>query len=246
VKALVTGGGRGLGAEIVRALAGAGHAVTFTYRSAGAEAEALVEELRGAGAAAEALPLDLADKPSVEAFVAGLDGSEPFGALVHNAGMPYDTLAAVMDQARAETLMQVNLWSFTRLATALLRPMIRARAGRIVAVGSVSATRGSKGNAPYAASKAALEGYARTLAMEVASRSITVNVVAPGFIDTEMLAPYAAHREKIEAQVPAGRFARAAEVAALVRFLLSPDAAYITGTVIPVDGGLSASLAIGR
>ncbi|MGL4973951.1 MAG: SDR family oxidoreductase, partial [Bosea sp. (in: a-proteobacteria)] len=165
---------------------------------------------------------------------------------VHNAGQPYDTLTAMMDQDRAEAAMQVNFWAFTRLVKTLMRPMIRARAGRIVAIGSVAALRGNPGNAAYAASKGALISYAKTLAIETGKRGIAVNVIAPGFIDTDMLAPYAAYRDKMEQQIPAGRFAATDEIAALVAFLMSPLAGYITGTVLPIDGGLTAQMGVHR
>jgi NAD(P)-dependent dehydrogenase (short-subunit alcohol dehydrogenase family) len=142
--------------------------------------------------------------------------------------------------------MQVNFWSFTRLAAGLVRTMMRARDGRIVAIGSVTAERGNQGNAAYAASKAALLGYTRTLAVESASRGITVNYVAPGFIDTDMLAKYGKYRESMESQIPAKRFAKPDDVAGIVAFLLSPHAAYITGAYLPVDGGLTAAIGIHR
>ena len=139
----------------------------------------------------------------------------------------------MMAQDKAEAAMQVNFWSMTRLAKTVLRGMIRARAGRIVAIGSVAALQGNPGNAAYAASKGALLSYCRTLAIETAKRGITVNTVAPGFIDTDMMAPYASHRAGMEKQIPAGRFAKSEEVAGLVAFLMSPPAAYITGAVLP-------------
>jgi NAD(P)-dependent dehydrogenase (short-subunit alcohol dehydrogenase family) len=142
--------------------------------------------------------------------------------------------------------MQVNYWSFTRLVNTLTRPMMRTRYGRIAVVGSVMALQANQGNAAYAASKAALLGYVRTLAIEIARTGVTVNYVAPGFIDTAMLAPYAKFRETIEGQIPARRFARPEEIAAIVAFLLSPGASYLTGAVLPVDGGLSAALGIHR
>jgi NAD(P)-dependent dehydrogenase (short-subunit alcohol dehydrogenase family) len=247
-RVLVTGGGRGLGAAIVEALAAAGHDVTFTYRSAKAEAEQAVAALAAAhpGQSFAAEHVDLADKDAVEAFADTLAKAPPYGCFVHNAGHTYDTLAVMMEQGKAEVAMQVNYWSFTRLVNTLLRPMMRARDGRVAVIGSVTALQANQGNAAYAASKAALLGYVRTLAIEIARTGVTVNYVAPGFIDTAMLAPYAKFRETIEGQIPARRFARPEEIAAIVAFLLSPGASYLTGAVLPVDGGLSAALGIHR
>jgi 3-oxoacyl-[acyl-carrier protein] reductase len=247
-RVLVTGGGRGLGAAIVAALAAAGHDVTFTFRTAAAEAQATATALAAAypGQNFAARPVDLADWPTVETFAEALAGEAPYAGLVHNAGHTYDSLAVMMDQGKAQVAMQVNYWSFTRLVNALLRPMMHARDGRIAVIGSLAALQASQGNAAYAASKSALLGYARTLAIEAARSGVTVNYVAPGFIDTEMLAPYAAHRDRIEGQIPARRYARPDEIAAVVAFLMSPGASYLTGAVLPVDGGLSAAIGIHR
>ncbi|MCO5090559.1 SDR family oxidoreductase [Bosea sp. (in: a-proteobacteria)] len=244
---LVTGGAKGVGAAIVRALAAAGHDVDFTFRSSAEQALALADEIAAAhpGSSITALPLDLSDRAALAAFCEAREGESWFG-LVHNAGQPYDALAAMLDQDRAEAAMQVNFWAFTRLAKSLMRGMIRARAGRIVAIGSVAALRGNPGNAAYAASKGALISYAKTLAVETGKRGITVNVIAPGFVDTDMMAPYAAYRERMQGQIPAGRFARPEEVAGLAAFLMSEPAAYISGTVLPVDGGLTAQLGVHR
>lgn len=246
-RVLVTGGAKGVGAAIVRALAAAGHDVDFTYRSSGEQALALASEIEAAhpGRSIRARALDLSDKPALDAFCEEVEGESWFG-LVHNAGQPYDTLAAMMVQDKAEAAMQVNFWAFTRLAKSLMRGMVRARAGRIVAIGSVAALRGNPGNAAYAASKGALISYAKTLAVETAKRGVTVNVIAPGFVDTDMMAPYAAYRDKMEGQIPTGRFAKPQEVAGLAAFLLSEPAAYITGTVLPIDGGLTAHLGVHR
>jgi 3-oxoacyl-[acyl-carrier protein] reductase len=247
-RVLVTGGGRGLGAAIVAALAAAGHDVTFTFRSAAAEAEAACASLAAAypAQAFAAQRIDLSDRGAVETFAAALADEPPYGGFVHNAGHSYDALAIMMDQARAEVAMQVNLWSFTRLVNVLLRPMMRARDGRVAVIGSVTALQANQGNAAYAASKAALLGYARTLAIEVARTGVTVNYIAPGFIDTEMMAPYAKFRDAMEAQIPARRFSRPEEIADVVAFLLSPGASYLTGAVLPVDGGLSAMVGVHR
>src|SRR6516162_1939034 len=209
-------------------------AVSYTYRTP------------FVGAAVTARRLDLADRAAVEAFAREQEDAAPWDAFVQVAGATYDTLATVMDQGAAEETMQVNYWAFARIARAVVRPMLRARSGRIVVIGSVMGLHASQGNAAYAASKAALLSYVRTLAIESAKRSVTVNFIAPGFVDTAMLEPYAAYRPGIEARVPSGRFARPEEIAAVAAFLASPVAGYITGAYIPVDGGLTASLGIHR
>ena len=246
-RVLVTGGGRGVGAAIVTALVEAGFAVDFTYRASSDAAERLVTELTAAHPAAQvtARHLDLSDLGSLDIACEEIEAQSNFG-LVHNAGQPYDALAAMMAQDKAEAAMQVNFWSLTRLAKSVLRGMIRARGGRIVAIGSAAALQGNPGNAAYAASKGALLSYCRTLAIETAKRGITVNYVAPGFIDTEMMAPYAPYRAQMEKQIPAGRFAAPEDIAGLVAFLMSPPAAYMTGAVIPIDGGLTAMIGVHR
>src|SRR5215213_4006027 len=179
IRVLVTGGAKGVGAAIVRALIAAGHDVDFTYRSSGDAAKALSQELMqaNAGRTITAHEIDLADKAALEAFCESIEGESFFG-LVHNAGQSYDALAAMMQQDKAEAAMQVNFWSLTRIAKALMRGMIRAKAGRIVAIGSVAALQGNPGNAAYAASKGALISYCRTLSVETAKRGITVNTIA--------------------------------------------------------------------
>lgn len=242
---LVTGGGKGVGAAIVRVLAAQGFDVDFTYRSSGEQAKALATELSMGGREVRALALDLSLKEAVDAFAKAAEETGYHG-FVHNAGQPYDALSMMMDQAKAEAAMQVNFWSFTRLMKALSRGMIRARAGRVAVIGSVTALQANQGNAAYAASKAALLAYCRTLAIETAKRGVTVNYVAPGFIATDMMASYEAYREKMESQIPAGRFAKPEEIAAVVGFLMSDAAAYVTGAVIPVDGGLTAQIGVHR
>ena len=246
--ALVIGGRRGIGAAVVEALAGAGFDVTFTQRSDPEGMAARLAELhaRFPGRSFAAHALDLADRAAVDAFAAEIEGGGALGVLVHVAGTTYDQLAAIMEQDPAEALMQVNFWSFARLARAAVRPMMRARNGRIIAVGSVVGQQASQGNAAYGASKAALASYVRTLAIESAKRGVTVNCIAPGFVETEMVAAFADYRKATETRVPAGRYAAPGEIAAVAAFLASPGAAYVTGTVIPVDGGLTASLGIPR
>lgn len=244
---LVTGGAKGVGAAIVRALAASGFDVDFTYRSSGGQATALAAEIAAAhpGRRVRAHALDLADKAAIEAFCEAIE-KEPLFGLVHNAGQPYDALAMMMAQDKAEAIMQVNFWSLTRLVKSVSRGMIRARAGRIAVIGSVAALNGNAGNAAYAASKGAMLSYCRTLSVETAKRGVTVNYIAPGFIDTDMMAGYAAYRDKMESQIPAGRFAKPDEIAGVVAFLMSPPAAYITGAVLPIDGGLTAMMGVHR
>lgn len=244
---LVTGGATGIGAAIVRTLVAAGYDVDFTYRASAEAAQSLLVDLRAAHPerTLAAHPIDLADKVALDGFCEVAEAAGYYG-LIHNAGQPCDALAAMLDQERAEAAMQVNFFSLTRLAKALVREMVRTRAGRIVAIGSVAALRGNAGNAAYAATKGALIAYCRTLAVESAKRGVTVNVIAPGFVDTAMMARYAGHRDGMERQIPAGRFARPEDVAALTAFLMGEGASYITGTVLPVDGGLTAMMGVHR
>ncbi len=235
-RALVIGGRRGIGAAVVQALAAKGMDVTYTYRTAPGEFSGPIA----------ARQLDLADRAAVEAFAGQQEDAAAWDAVVQVGGTTYDALAAMMDQAAAEQAMQVNFFAFARIARAVVRPMMRARAGRIVAIGSVIGQLASQGNAAYGATKAALLAYVRALAIESARRGVTVNYLAPGFVDTEMMAPFAAYRGPTETRIPAGRFARPEEIAAVAAFLVSPEAGYINGAYIPVDGGLTASIGIPR
>jgi len=232
----VIGGRRGIGAAVVHMLTERSFDVTYTYRTEPGDFPAPVEAMR----------LDLADRDAVEAFATALEAGPAWDALVQVGGTTYDALAAMLDQTKAEQAMQVNFFAFTRIARAVVRPMLRARNGRIVAVGSVIGQVASQGNVAYGATKAALLAYVKGLAIESAKRGVTVNYVAPGFVDTEMMAPFAAYRAATESRVPAGRYARAEEIAAVVGFLVSPEASYVNGAYIPVDGGLTASAGIPR
>jgi 3-oxoacyl-[acyl-carrier protein] reductase len=225
---LVTGGNRGIGLAIARRLAAGGDAVTITSRS-GQDVEGLT-----------VAPCDVRDAAAVDsAFAAAEAAHGPVEVLVANAGTTRDQLLALMSEEHFAEVIDTNLAGAYRAAKRASRPMIRMRRGRIIFISSVVGMLGSAGQANYAASKAGLIGLARSLARELGSRGITVNVVAPGFVDTDMTAALPEDRRKaILAGIPLGRYASAGEVAAAVEFLASADAAYITGAVIPVDGGL--------
>jgi 3-oxoacyl-[acyl-carrier protein] reductase len=225
---LVTGGNRGIGLAIARRLAAGGDAVTVTSRSG--------DEIEGLTVAR----CDVRDAESVdEAFTAAEAAHGPVEVVVANAGITADQLLALMSEDAFTSVVDTNLTGAYRVAKRAVRPMMRLRRGRIIFISSVVGLLGSGGQANYAASKAGLVGMARSLARELGSRNITVNVVAPGFAETDMTAELSEDRKKaIIAGVPLGRIASADEVAGVVQFLAGPDAAYITGAVIPVDGGL--------
>jgi 3-oxoacyl-[acyl-carrier protein] reductase len=226
--ALVTGGNRGIGLAIARRLASDGDAVTVTSRS-GDKVDGLV-----------VARCDVRDAAAVdEAFTQAEAAHGPVEVLVANAGITRDQLLALMSEDDFSAVLDTNLTGAYRVARRAVRGMMRMRRGRIIFISSVVGLLGSGGQANYAASKAGLVGLARSLARELGSRSITANVVAPGFVDTDMTAALPEDRRAaILASVPLGRLASADEVAAAVAFLASADAGYITGAVIPVDGGL--------
>lgn len=230
---LVTGGNRGIGLAIAQAFAEAGDKVAITSRS-GEVPEAL------AAYDVLAVRCDITDAQQVEdAFKEIEEKQGRVEVLVANAGITRDTLLLRMSEEDFTSVLDTNLTGTFRVVKHAAKGMLRQRKGRIVLISSVVGLLGSAGQANYAASKAGLVGFARSLARELGSRNITVNVVAPGFVDTDMTAVLDDERRKeILAGVPLGRYAAPSEIASAVRFLSSDDAAYITGAVVPVDGGL--------
>ena len=236
--AIVSGGSGGIGAATCRALAAAGHHVLVGYGGNAAAAEQVVASLAEVDGVGEACHLDVTDEDSVTAAVARATELGALAVVVNNAGIADDDLLLRLDAARFDRTVEVNLRGAFLLSKAAVRPMLRNRGGRIINVASVVALRGNTGQTAYAASKAGLIGFSKSLAREVARKAITVNVVAPGFVDTAMTEQLdAAAREALTAMAPTNKPVPAEEVAAAIAFLASPAAASITGAVLPVDGG---------
>jgi 3-oxoacyl-[acyl-carrier protein] reductase len=236
--ALVTGASKGIGAAIAKALAADGWAVAVNYRSGEAAANEIVKAITEAGGTAKAVHADVSNGDSkallkqVEDELGG-----PVLALVNNAGVTADGLAIQLDDEAWDKVIGTNLTAAFRLTRRAMRPMIKARYGRIVNVASVVGPRANAGQSNYAAAKAGLIGMTKTVAAEVARRGVTVNAVAPGFIETEMTKDIP---DAVIEAIPARRVGAPEDVAAAVRFLASDDAAYVTGTTLFVDGGMSA------
>jgi 3-oxoacyl-[acyl-carrier protein] reductase len=233
IRALVTGGASPLGAAICRALARDGHQVIVHAHTNAQRAAALASELGGCAAA-----FDIADHDATRAACESLLESGPIQMLVHNAGAHDDVPMAAMTQAQWQRVMGVSLDGFFHVVKPLLLPMMGTRFGRIVAMSSVSAIMGNRGQANYAAAKAGLIGAVRALSLECAPRGVTVNAVAPGLIDSPAIAA-AVSAEAVKQMVPARRLGRPEEVADLVAFLCSDRAGYITGQTVSINGGMA-------
>jgi 3-oxoacyl-[acyl-carrier protein] reductase len=238
--ALVTGGSRGIGAAVARSLAAEGWPVGVGYRSDRRRAAEVAAAIEADGGRALTLQGDVAEVDAADALVGTLEQRlGPVLVLVNNAGTTADALSPQIDDESWSRVLETNLSGAFRLTRRTLGPMMRARFGRVVNVASiVGSRRGNPGQANYAASKAGLVAFTRTVAIEVARRGITVNAVAPGLVETDMTADLP--RDGLLSAVPARRAGTPDEIAACIRFLVSDDAAYVTGTTLTVDGGLTA------
>jgi 3-oxoacyl-[acyl-carrier protein] reductase len=237
--ALVTGASRGIGQAIALELGRQG-AQVFGTATSSEGAEKISAVLKEKGVAGRGLALDVNSADSIAAVLAEIEksGGAPT-ILVNNAGITRDNLLLRMSEEEWDAILDTNLKSVYRMSKACLRAMTKARGGRIISISSVVGAMGNAGQANYAAAKAGLVGFTKALAREVGSRNITVNAVAPGFIDTDMTrALPEAQREVLLKQIPLGRLGQAEEVAAAVAFLASPQAGYITGTTLHVNGGM--------
>lgn len=237
--ALVTGASRGIGAAIALELGKQGAVVIGTATS-DKGATAITETLHADGIKGEGMALDVNNAEQIEATLKAI--SEKYGEvslLVNNAGITKDTLLMRMKDEDWDAVISTNLTSVFRMSQAVLRPMMKARAGRIISISSVVGHMGNAGQTNYAAAKAGMTGFTKSLAAEVGSRGITVNCVAPGFIETDMTAELPEDiTNKMLARIPVGRLGSVKEIAATVAFLASPSAAYITGETIHVNGGM--------
>jgi 3-oxoacyl-[acyl-carrier protein] reductase len=239
--AIITGGTRGIGRAIATRLAEEGANLAISYRSNDAAAQETVERVRELGVECELFKGDVSSPADVEALISG--ANDAFGRvdiLVNNAGITRDNLMMRMKEEEFDEVLRTNLKGTYLCTRAVLRPMIRARSGRIVNVSSVVGLVGNAGQANYAASKAGIIGFTKSVAREVAQRGITANAVAPGYVETELTGSLPEKvKDQIRDQVPVGRFGEPEEVAEVVAFLVGEASGYVTGQTIAVDGGMT-------
>lgn len=239
--AVVTGGGRGIGRAIAVKLASEGADIAISYRSNDEAAEEAAGAVRETGRKCEVFKGDVAEPDDVKRLFDGVN--EAFGRidiLVNNAGVTRDNLMMRMKEDEFDSVLRTNLKGTYLCTKAALRPMVRARWGRIVSVSSVVGLAGNAGQANYAASKAGIIGFTKSVAREIAQRGITANVIAPGYVETELTGSLSENvKDQIKAQVPNGRFGEPGEIAAAVAFLVSEEAGYVTGQTLAVDGGMT-------
>lgn len=240
-RALVTGASRGIGRAVALRLAAEGASVALNYRAGREEAEAVAAEIAAAGGSAAVLQGDVSVAEEAEALVGAAEAAlGGLDILVNNAGATRDNLLMRLSEEDWDAALNTNLKGAFLCAKAAIRPMLRQRFGRIVNMSSVVALTGNPGQANYAAAKAGLIGFTRTVAREVASRGVTVNALAPGFIETQMIESIPDDlRARILERIPLGRFGAPDDVAGCVAFLCGDDGAYITGQTISIDGGLA-------
>ncbi len=239
--AVVTGGSRGIGKAIVQAFVAEGAKVAVVYRGSQEAAEALVKEIADKGGAALAIQCDVADPVAAQACCERVEKElGPIGILVNNAGVIHDDLFVRLEPEHWNKVIQTNLGGTYNFCRAVAFPMLRRRGGRIINVSSVAATHVNAGQTNYAASKGAVNSFTRALAVELAGRGVTVNAIAPGFIETDMSAPVRAKAgDLIKKFIPMKRIGTPEDIARVAVFLASADSAYVTGQVLTVDGGLS-------
>lgn len=234
-RALVTGASRGIGAAIAKRLAADGHPIILNYRGNHAAAEQVAADIRGAGGEVTLAPFDVADAVATQSTIAKLlEDPRPISVLVNNAGIVRDNAFPSMSHEDWKPVIDTTLNGFYNVTHPLVMPMVGRKFGRIINLSSISGVRGNRGQVNYSAAKAGIIGATKALAIELAKRKITVNAVAPGLIDTEMISAVPSF---VVEQIPMRRIGKPEEVAALVSFLASDQASYITGQVIRIDGG---------
>jgi 3-oxoacyl-[acyl-carrier protein] reductase len=245
--ALVTGGSRGIGQAVVKAFAAEGAKVALVYRGSQAAAEAIVKEIKDKGGTALALQADVAEFTAAQACVERTEKElGPLDVLVNNAGIIHDDLFVRLEPADWDKVIRTNLGGTYNFCRAVAYPMMKRRKGRIINVSSVVAEHANPGQTNYAASKGAINSFTRALAVELASRGVTVNAIAPGFIETDMSAAVRNKAgDKIKNYIPMRRIGTPEDIARVAVFLASADSAYVTGQVLTVDGGLSLGAASG-